>query len=1252
MLVPRGEQGWDRRFGFEGVTDLGTVRRILFLRRIARELSMRMRLYVGLVVLLGVLFSANLHAQDTGAITGTVRDNSGAVIRGADVKLTGAAGGIQRSTKTNSDGDYLEAGLPGGTYNLTITVKGFKTFKGNSIVLEVGQKTRVDATLTVGDIATEVVVQGEQLSQIETQSSELSGTVTGKEISQLQLNGRNFTQLVTLVPGVSNQTGQDEGTVGVAGNVSYSVNGGRTEYNNWELDGGDNMDNGSNTTLNVYPSLDAIGEFKVLTSDYGAQYGRSGSGTVEVETKSGTSSFHGDAYEFVRNDDFNARNYFQTSVPPYKKNDFGYTIGGPVYIPGLYNKEKTKTFFFWSQEWRREIVAGQVFNTPVPSAADRTGNFSDVCPASGPVDTTDFPDCPIVPTAINNATPPSPLVPGSYFPGNQIPTNLIDPNSQYLLGMIPAPNTGTFGYNLSPTQPTNWREELIRIDHNINSKNLATFRYIHDSWETVNPVPLWTNEGSFPTVQTNFGGPGTGAVARLTTTVSPSLLNEFVFSYTADHIILNNVGAWQRGGFDAPGLFNNGFNGSLPGINLIGGTTYGNFGEDPGYIPNGPYNSNPTYTYRDNVSKIIGNHNLQFGVYIVAAQKNEFGGELANGSVPGYLTYNTAAPGSTGNAFADLLIGQIASFGQQSQFIKYYNRYKIVEPYFQDDFHVTPRLTLNLGLRISMFGTYREKEHQAFNFDPAHYVFGQTTVNPDDSVNNLTADGQTPSVTDLPNGIVQCGVTPGVPVSCMKGHLFNPAPRIGFAWDVFGDGKTAIRGGYGIFFEHTNGNEANTESLENSPPLATTVLQNNISGYANIGNGGLATTQFPLGVTAIPTKAIWPYMQQWHFDIQQEIAKNTVATISYVGSKGTHLTRYTNINQLPAVPAGLNPFLVNNEQMGGSCGPAGTMDPYGVPSQGATPLGVSVPYTAGVWSPAVNFGIANGCVDPNTGQTTVADAYRTYLGYGSINNLADAASSSYNALEASIRRNVGNLQVSASYTYGHSIDDSSSRQDSGMVNSYDLPANRANSSFDQRHTLTASYVWDMPFFKNPGLANKVLGGWEYSGIMTFASGTPFSVLLPSDNAGVSNALTNGGNAFAYADKISDPNSNIPPTAPPTNGVVSGPFIYNPNAYAAPVGLTFGDSGRNSVTNPHRINFDMALFKNFKITERFNFQFRAEEFNIFNHTEWGYIAGDGGSGAANSANLTSGTNIFTGSNFMSVLTAHNPRILQLGAKLIF
>jgi hypothetical protein len=264
------------------------------------------------------LFAPTLFAQGTGSITGTVRDNTGAVVPKANVVLTDTGTRNSLKTTTNSDGEYLVAALPPGVYDLTVTLAGFNRYDVKGIVLRVSQRSRVDATLTIGEVKTEVTIEGAASSQVETESSEVAGIVTGKQISQIVLNGRNFTQLITLTPGVSNQTGQDEGTVGVYGSVGFSVNGGRTEYNNWEIDGGDNMDNGSNGTLNVYPNVDAIAEVRVLTSNYGAQYGRSGSGTVETVTKSGTKGFHGNLAEFVRNDAFNARNFFASDVPSYK----------------------------------------------------------------------------------------------------------------------------------------------------------------------------------------------------------------------------------------------------------------------------------------------------------------------------------------------------------------------------------------------------------------------------------------------------------------------------------------------------------------------------------------------------------------------------------------------------------------------------------------------------------------------------------------------------------------------------------------------------------------------------------------------------------------------------------------------------------------------------------------------------------------------------------------------------------------------
>jgi Carboxypeptidase regulatory-like domain len=787
------------------------------------------------LILASVFLPALVFAQDTAQLAGTITDPSGAAVAKAKVTIVSNEHGVTRTMSANSDGDFLFSALPIGSYDMSVSAPGFKKYQAQGIVLAVGEKARNNVTLQVGAAQETVNVEGTNVAQVETQSSELGGVVAGKEISQLELNGRNFTQLITLVPGVTNQTGQDEGQVGVGGSVAFSVNGGRTEYNNWEMDGGDTMDNGSNGTLNVYPSIDAIGEVKVLTSDYGAEYGKNGSGTVEVETKAGTSAFHGDAYEFVRNDDFNATPYFLSDVPPYKKNDFGYTIGGPVYIPNVYNTNRQKTFFFFSQEWRRDRVPS-TFNQLVPSPAERTGDFSDLCPNLNSGQASDFSDCPMV----SGFTDPSGPTKG-YTPNlNVVPGfNANNPNVQALLAMIPLPTEGAPGaesYLTTITQPTNWSEELVRIDHNLTDNERLTFRYIHDSWTTINPTPLWTNAGSFPTVETNFGGPGVSIVARLTSTLSPTLLNEFVASYTTDHIILNDVGAWQRGSSTSfGGLFPSNGYGVVPGINLVDqGTAYGGgFGEDPGYIPNGVYNSNPSYSYRDNVTKIIGKHNLQFGGYAEFAQKNEIGSELAAGSYPGYLTFNPSISGvaTTGNAFADLLLGEITSFGQQNAQIKYYNRYRIFEPFFQDDWHVTNRLTLNLGLRMSLFGLYFERYHQAFNFDPAFYKAGFTSVDPNsDIVTNLTPNGGAPSVSNLPNGIVQCGVTTGAPAGCMNNHLVNPAPRIGFAFDPKGDGKWAVRGGYGIFYEHGNGNENGTESLENSPPLAFAAQQNNIPG--------------------------------------------------------------------------------------------------------------------------------------------------------------------------------------------------------------------------------------------------------------------------------------------------------------------------------------------------------------------------------------------------------------------------------------
>lgn len=1227
---------------------------------------MRVRLLYAIAAAVLVLSAAFVHAQDTASLTGTVRDSTGAVVAGAQVAVTNTEHGISRTTVTNSAGDYVIPALPApGSYNLTVTATGFKKFVAKSVAVDVAQKARVDLTLQVGAAGTEVTVEGTSVAQVETQSSELGNVVNGKEITQLELNGRDFTSLVGLSPGVTNQSGSDEGGEG-ATTVAFSVNGGRTEYNNFELDGGDMMDNGSNTTLNVYPSIDAISEFTVLTSNYGAQYGKNGSGTIEVETKSGTNQFHGDAYEFLRNNDFNATQFPATSVPEYKKNDFGFTIGGPVYIPRLYNTSKQKTFFFWSEEWRRDLIPASGFfsTTPVPTMADRTGNFSDQCSVPN------NPECPVIPSFINGVAQPNA---GQQFPNNQVPIE----NSAIasaLTALIPQPNSssGNLGSALdqwyaAPTLPTHWRQELFRIDHNINDKLRASFHYIHDSWDQQYPVPLWTDGTTFPTIQTGFKNPGISVVARLTATVSPTLLNEFVASYTADHISTTLTGPWQRGSaFGNLGLFDNGYGFNapeVPGVSVV--DSLYNFAEDPGYVPEGPLNSNPTVTFHDNVTKIVGNHNLQFGLYFADAHKNEIPQPPTGAN--GILSFANGSNGganTTNNAYADLLLGNITSFTQQQLQLKMHNFYHIYEPYFQDDWHATKRLTLNLGLRMSFFGTYRELNNLAYNFDPDLYVPGNSGVSPVTG-NSFFA----PSTNNPYNGWVQCGVTSGIPKGCMTNHWWNPAPRIGFAFDPLGDGKWAIRGGYGIFFEHGNGNESNTDLLEpyNSKTQTTTVSNNmlgNLSGYGSLTPALLGGGSPPIIVGSIPNRAIWPYVQQWHFDIQHDVAKGTVATISYVGSAGVHLTRAYELNQIAPVSTSLNPYGSGQVITPDDCSSVS----IGANGQATATANVDTSNpvtTTGGW--ANNLAVACG---------TSPNFYRPYAGFGSIGRKDETASSNYNGLQVGVRRSLGGLQLNLAYTYSHSIDDSSSANDAGLINSYNLSAFRASSNFDQRHTISLAYVYDLPLFKGSGLVHKLLGGWGWSGITLFQSGSPFSVynagngsIAPADNAGAGNGFSQIDNlgsltAGSYPDLVGNPRAGVQNAPDPGYG----PLLYNPAAFVAPRGLTFGDAGRNILNNPWRTNFDMALLKHFAITERQYFEFRAEAFNVFNHTEFNWLGGDGGSAGDNSGTGNTDSTVFCygGANnsagdpsclpsltgFLRPGAAHEARILQLALKFFF
>jgi hypothetical protein len=1127
--------------------------------------------------------------------------------------------------------------------------------------------------MTVGQMTQEVTVTG-NIPKVQTETAVVSSVITNTQIQNLDLNGRNWVTLALLIPGAAPDNGLDAIHVGVAGNNSISFNGNRLQYANWEIDGGNNTDEGSASTFNTYPNLDTIAEFRISTSNYGAEMGKHAGANIELATKGGTKDFHGDAFEYVRNDKFDSNPWFVNrstigaTAPkaPLKWNDWGYTFGGPIFIPNHFNSGKNKLFFYWSEDWRRYRQASPL-GAGVPTMLERGGDFSECDPYS-PSGPTPNPakmgignDAPYNSVVASGCTVP--VVGGVTYdnllsvPGAnaQAFTNATD----ILNGMVPLPNTGPLGhengwYTASPNN-TNWRQEQIRIDSNISDKTQAFFRYTQDTWNTVMVPSIW-NWSSYDTIKTPFGGPGESAVFHVTHTFTPTLTNEFVAAYTTDHIMLYNQAADSKAmsiarpnNFVMPHLFaGNDSNPLLPAIELCGGNGFCTY-EDAYLTP--WFNSNPIITWKDNVAWVHGNHTTKFGFYLENYRKNEQFGTDTQGILEEY----GGGPTTTGNALADMFLGRINTYGEGSQLfngvpVGGYNKghwqMTDLEPYIQDDWKVSSRLTLNLGVRYYIYTRIHDVSRPTID---SGFIPSQYSVAAEDPLNSSgsfvsPAIGATPA--DYGNGLVECGHN-GIPDGCqLRNTAPNVAPRLGFAWDPFGKGKTSIRGGYGIYYESGNGNEAQTEGGEGNPPSAAAVYVSNLysasapaAGYSLIAPSGLLVPG-PVGYIPIPYSEKWPSVQQYNLTVEHEFPGNNLWSVAYVGALGRHLARNQNINQVypgnVANGATMNvPGLVGG--LTGTVGP--TLGAPGDKGQQLCPLGACNASTIDIYEETVNY------------------FFEPYIGYGSMGRRQNTAVSDYNSFQTSFRHTFTHgLTLQAAYTWEHMIDDSTSTysETSGSINDYNLTRWKGTGDINRTQVLQLNYIYALPFAKNStnAFARQALGGWQISGITSFFTGEPSDF-----NCGVTgfNSALGGPYRCDVVGKVAIKKGTWnDPTYGPT------PTWWDPSTVAQPQfsellangeANMFGNMGRNILTGPGRNNFDLALEKNFNLPwfrgEHSTLQFRLETFNTFNHPQWQYF----NNGCTNTVPFGGTCNLQTTAPG-EVNTAWDPREMQLGLKWMF
>jgi hypothetical protein len=1162
-----------------------------FLKRIDLRL---MALFVAVIL----LFVAQGIAQEA-TIVGTVSDPSGAAVPNVSITVTNTDTGLTRTLTTSSDGQYVVPDLGIGHYSVKATASGFKVAEQSNIVLAVNDRTRVDFKLQVGSAQEQVTVEAAAIA-VQSDTGEVSDLITGQQISQLATNGRSMYSLISLTPGASSGQGDFQIPTPVGGDANVSFNGMRESHNLYLLDGSESSDRGGAGGSDVMPSMDAIAEFRQMTSNYSAEYGLSSAATMTAVIKSGTKQYHASGWEFLRNDALDARNYFNPApakVAELRFHTFGFNVGGPV----DFWKKEHKTFFFYNMEWRR-LIQGQTLNQTVPDTAWYGGQL----PAAGTLfGTTAFPAL-TVPNNVDPAflfrncpgkTAPAGITPGGTFPGNAIPSCMIDPNSAALLqaGIFPA-NNAVNGSNNPVFQggnnvPTTVKEEIVRIDHQFNSKFSVYGHYLREQIAQNFGTSMWSGD-NVPTASNTFGNPSYSYVVHTTYVISPTLLNEVAFNENGNQINIlpkNNIA--RPSGFTSNRIFSGPNNDNrIPEIHLAGfnNTDYTN--------ASWPWNNKAVdYQVRDDLSWTKGAHQLKMGGSWALYKKVQ---DLF-GNTQGSFTFNN---NFTGNDFADFLLG--AGSGYNELAVQDSGKWNNVSwaAYVQDNWRVNNRLTLNLGIRWDGVPHTYEANNRMGNFYPNLYNPADAPIFADAAGNNIAPNSPGLGTSPNPilagtqfylNGIGIPGTTPGVPKGLVDNHWAAFGPRVGFAYDLTGSGKTVLRGGFGMMYERIQGNDMYNAGP--NVPFSTNINFSNIeleNPGTQLNNGqplvAPITVASVTGLDKVNNKL--PVSYQYSIGVQHALSARTVLELQYVGNQNRDQNAYQETN-LPTA-SNITALFANNN----------------------ADYNLRVPY----------------------------------LGFHSIRQTENIQSSHYNGFQAQIHSQIrSGLQLQAAYTLSRAIDPATGNNGVGDLNNFDNPYNvhydNGPSGLDRTSIAFVNFIYDIPFLKNSSnkLLKSTVGGWQVSGIVTMQSGEPIHI----SEGGITNCAQAVLPASCTGSLIGTGNiSSIIPNAdnrPNVNGSVSYPKTvkswFGSSAFSPTVAGTWGNLPFNSIRGPGRQNWNLSLFKSFLFSETrgSRLEFRAEFFNAFNHTEFNNVS-----------------NTFTNGDFGAVTSAHDPREIQLGLKAYF